>query len=146
MKTIRLIRAIPWIPVAGLMMTLLVSATDQDDPRKLAMRAFMRQKLVYSQGVMEGLALEKFDLISKNALLMKNMTQTNIWLSVKQADYMQHTQKFQRNLDALFSAANDKNLDASTRAYLSVTRDCVACHRHLRLEQRKVVPNQLFNR
>jgi hypothetical protein len=99
-------------------------AAKESSPRKAGLRAFMRQKLAYSQGIVEGLSLEKFDLISKNALRMKNMTQSNLWFTIKQADYMEHTDKFQRNIDALFKAASDQDLNAATEAYGRVTKDC----------------------
>jgi len=40
----------------------------------------MRQKLVYSQGILQGMALEKYDLVSRNALHMRNMSKSNFWL------------------------------------------------------------------
>ncbi len=100
-------------------------------------QAFMRQKLVWSQAVLEGLTLEKFDVVSKNALRIRDMTQSNRWFVIKQPDYMAFTTNFYKNVDALYLAAIDKNLEAATEAYTQVARNCVECHRLLRLEQHK---------
>ena len=97
----------------------------------------MRQKLAYSQGIIEGLALEKFDLVSKNALRLRNMTDSNFWFRMRQPDYMQLTTNFQKSSLALYTAAIEKNLDVATDAYAKMTRDCVECHRIVRLEQHK---------
>jgi hypothetical protein len=107
------------------------------DPRRPAAQSFMRQKLAYSQGVLEGLALEKFDVVSKSAMQMRNMTQTNLWFSLKNSDYLRHTTNYQRGIDTLLAAALEKNLDAATEAYARVAKSCVECHRVVRLEQRR---------
>jgi hypothetical protein len=105
--------------------------------RRAPTQAFMRQKLIYSQSILEGLALEKFDLVSKNALRLRNMTQTNFWFVMKHSDYMLQTTNYQRNAEALYAAAMEKNLDAATDAYARLAKNCVECHRIVRLEQHR---------
>ncbi len=134
MKTKLILRA--GIAAAAVLFAILVMAAT-NAPRRPATQAFMRQKLAFSQGILEGLALEKFDLVSKNAIHLRNMPQSNLWFTMKQPDYMRHTTNFQRNVDALFTAANDKNLDAATEAYTKIAKNCVECHRVVRLEQHR---------
>lgn len=106
-------------------------------PKRQATKAFMRQKLAWSQAALEGLTLEKFDQLTLNAVKMRNMTVSNLWFVIRQPDYMAHTTNYQRSVDALYIAAVDKKLDAATDAYMSVVRNCVECHRLVRLDQRK---------
>jgi hypothetical protein len=115
---------------------LILTALAATPPRRPAAQAFMRQKLVYSQGVMEGLALERFDLISQNAINLRRMTQSNLWYSIRQPDYMLRTTNYQIAVDGLYKAAIDRNLDAATEAFTKVSRSCVECHRVLRRDQR----------
>jgi len=105
--------------------------------RRAANQTFMRTKLVWSDAVLQGLVLEKFDLVSQNAIRMRNMTLSNQWFTMKQPEYMAHTTDFQKSVDALYMAAVDKNLEAATESYMKVTRTCVECHRLVRIEQRK---------
>ena len=105
--------------------------------RRAETQTFMRLKLVWSQGILEGLTLEKFDAVSKNAIRMRDMTHSNQWFVVREPDYMARTTNFQESVDALYLAAVDKNLDAATEAYLKMTRSCVECHRLVRTDQRK---------
>jgi hypothetical protein len=100
-------------------------------------RGYMRQKLAYSQGILEGLTLEKFDLVTKNAIRIRGMNLTNVWYWQKNPDYMGYLTNYQRNIDRLLNASTDKDLDKSTRAYQSVVQSCVECHRHFRTEQRQ---------
>lgn len=120
---------------AAVLAVSLVAA--ETKPKRAATQIFMRQKLAWSQGVIEGLTLEKFDLVTKNAIRMRDMTRSNLWFSMRQPDYMIQTTNYQKSVDALFMAAADKNLEASTEAYSKVARNCVECHRLVRTEQRK---------
>lgn len=120
---------------AAVLVVSLVAA--ETKPKRAATQLFMRQKLTWSQGVIEGLALEKFDLVTKNAIRMRDMTRSNLWFSMRQPDYLTQTTNYQKSVDALFMAAADKNLEAATEAYTKVSRNCVECHRLLRTEQRK---------
>lgn len=135
-----LMRASPSFRVlflGGIAFVLAVSIIAQKpSPQRVAMQTFMRQKLVYSQGVLEGIALEKFELVSRNALLMRKMSQTNSWASMNNVEYMSHMTNYQKNLDAVWKAATDQNLQAATEAYTKVVANCVDCHRVVRVEQR----------
>ncbi len=109
----------------------------EDKPRRPATQAFMRNKLVYSQAILEGMALEKYDLVSKNAIRLRDMTTSNLWFTAKQPDYLLQTTNYQKSVDALYMAAVDKNLERVTEAYVTVARSCVDCHRLVRLDQRR---------
>ena len=114
-----------------------VLAAAESKPRRAATQAFMKMKLTHSQGILEGMALERFDLISKNALRLRDMTASNHWSIMKQPEYMAHTTNYQKSIDSVYMAAVDKNLDAVTEAYAKVARNCVECHRLVRTEQRR---------
>lgn len=119
----------------GMLVLSLVAA--ETKYRRADTQVFMRTKLAWSQMALEGLALEKFDVVSRNAIRLRDMTQSNQWLAVKQPDYLAHTTNFQRSADALYMAAVEKNLEAATEAYTKLARNCVECHRLVRTEQRR---------
>ncbi len=92
----------------------------------------MRLKLEYAQKVLEGIALEDFELIAFNAEKLKAISQSAEWQHRKSAEYQRHTGDFTRQAEALVKAAERKNVDAATVAYFQLTASCVSCHRHLR--------------
>jgi len=120
---------------AGVLALSLVAA--EPKYKRADTQVFMRMKLMWSQATLEGLALEKFDLVSRNAIRMRDMTQSNQWFTMKQPDYLTYTTNFQKSADALYMAAVDKNLEAATEAYTKLARNCVECHRLVRVDQRK---------
>ena len=120
---------------AAVLAVSLVAA--ETKPKRAATQTFMRMKLAWSQAALEGLTLEKFDVVSQNAIRMRDMTQSNQWFTMKQPDYLARTTNYQKSVEALYMAAVDKNLEAATEAYTKVARSCVECHRLVRTEQRK---------
>ena len=92
----------------------------------------MRFKLEYTQKVMEGIALEDYELITFNAARLKALGQSADWHHRQTAEYQRHTGEFVRHAETLARAGERKNLDAATIAYFQLTMSCVQCHRYLR--------------
>lgn len=109
----------------------LAAGPAEKDP---AMTAFMRQKLAYTQGITEGLSLEQFELVTKNAVKLRDMTQTNVWTRVDNPDYARLTKQYKGTIDALYNAGTERQLKAATDAYVRTLKSCVECHRVLRAE------------
>ena len=57
-------------------------------------KALMRMKLAWADGVLEGLTLEKFDQVSRNALRLRDLTHSNLWYSMRQPEYKKLTYRF----------------------------------------------------
>ncbi|MBI3463351.1 MAG: hypothetical protein HY000_09870 [Planctomycetes bacterium] len=92
----------------------------------------MRIKLDHSQKVLEGIAIEDFLLIEKNARQLSLLSQAADWQVLQTPDYLQHSLDFRRSADALASAARNKNLDGAALAYVQMTMNCVNCHKYAR--------------
>ena len=117
-------------------LTLLVAAsvslTLAQSKRNRAAREFMRDKLELSQRVLEGLALEDYDLISAKGAKLSAMSREADWRVFQNPDYDQQSVIFRGHVDTLVKAARDKNLDAATLAYVRMTMSCVDCHKLVR--------------
>jgi hypothetical protein len=100
--------------------------------RGLSTREFMRDKLEFSQKILEGLALEDFDLIAGNSKKLSAMSREATWQVFQNPDYDRFSQDFRRNADALTKAAGTKNLEGATLAYFKLTMNCVECHKFVR--------------
>jgi|ERR1051326_7391533 hypothetical protein len=98
-------------------------------------RDFMRQKVTYTQGIVEGLVTEKYGMVVTNATALRNMNLTNAFLALKNPSYVDGMTNFQGKVDELIKAANGKDLERSTDAYSQVVNSCVSCHKTFRREQ-----------
>ncbi len=95
-------------------------------------RIFMRAKLDHAKKVLEGLSLEDFRAIAKNAQDMALLSQASTWQVFQTAEYVQHSTDFRRSANALKEAAKNENLDGATLAYVDLTMKCVKCHKYVR--------------
>lgn len=110
------------------------SAQDPEAAIKSKRSEFMRLKLDYAKGVLEGLALERMDDIAKNAKSLKEMSAAAQWEvpTVPSAEYLTHTAEFQRIAAELARQAEARNLEGATLAYVRLTVNCVDCHKAAR--------------
>jgi cytochrome c556 len=122
------------LAVIGCIM-LAGAADDAAQARRQAKQQFMRDKLTCSQGIVEGLVLERYDLIKTNAAIIRNMNLTNAFLALKNSLYLQDIANFQAKVDALTNAVAEKDLDKATAAYSEMVNSCVACHKQFRRAQ-----------
>ena len=105
------------------------------EQRPTSRAEFMRMKLEFSKNVLEGLTLENYDAISKNAKALKRLSEAAEWevpTIPNVTDYVAFTSEFQRRTDELVQKAEDKNIDGATLAYLRLTMNCVNCHKYVR--------------
>jgi hypothetical protein len=119
------------LPVLGLGIWAIM-ATAAPHHEGLTTKEFMREKLSHSQKALEALALEDFSTLAQQSKKLSAMTQEATWQVFQNPDYAQHSATFRRHANALTKAAQDKNLDAATLAYVRLTMSCVDCHKFVR--------------
>ena len=104
---------------------------DQQDYRKDT-TPFMKRKLDSSRLIVEGLAIEDYERISKSAQDMMLLAREADWNVIQTEIYLDLSGEFRNSAGRLRDAANDKNLDGATLAYFEVTLNCVRCHKYIR--------------
>ncbi len=93
---------------------------------------FMHLKLEASGDVLEGLAVEDFDLIKKGARVMNRMSMEEQWRVTNDAVYRNFSDDFQRITKELVTAADEENLDRAALKWMDATMACIECHRYAR--------------
>lgn len=93
---------------------------------------FMRAKLAHATDVLEGLAVEDYEMLAKAAQDLALASQASSWQVLQTDEYARQSADFRRACITLRDAAKDKNLDAATLAWMDVTMSCVQCHRYVR--------------
>lgn len=109
-------------------------ADSQEKPsvKKTAMKAFMRKKLAASQEILEGLAIEDYDLIENGAKQLKAMSVAAEFMVLNDPMYDEFAGDFRRTVSKMEKAAREKRIDGSTLAYMDTTMNCVECHKYVR--------------
>ena len=135
-------RGVPRLAVAAGIVVLAVAAVtgsrptaDESTTRPDQVAVFMRAKLAHSQNVLEGLAIEDYDLIDKGAQELSLASEDASWQVLQTEDYARQSADFRRSCDSLRKAAKSHNLDGAALAWMEVTMKCVQCHKYVRDER-----------
>ena len=118
--------------ILSVLVATTISVATAQSRRSRATKEFMRDKLELSQQVLEGLATEDYDLIIAKSTKLSAMTQEADWRAFENPDYERFSADFRRQVDAVRKAAENKNLDGATLAYVKMTMSCVECHKLVR--------------
>lgn len=118
------------LAAAALVAAFVVQAAEAPPADRVA--AFMRAKLAHSEHVLEGLAVENYDLIERAAQELSLASLDSNWQVLQTEDYVRQSAEFRRSCDALKRAAREKNLDGAALAWVDVTLKCVQCHKYVR--------------
>jgi hypothetical protein len=102
------------------------------EPGSLSPKPFMRLKLEPAKQILEGIALEDFELIQKSVSEIQTLMLDENWMVLQTTEYRQHSQDFQRTLSAIQRAAKNRNIDSAALGYMQMTLNCVQCHQQLR--------------
>ncbi|MGQ0636801.1 MAG: hypothetical protein ACT4QC_19500 [Planctomycetaceae bacterium] len=100
--------------------------------RKAALKAFMRKKLAASQNVLEGLAVEDFDLILQGTKQLKATGAAAEFMAHNDALYAEYAGDFRRVVERMERLAKESKLDGAALAYVDLTLNCVECHKYVR--------------
>ena len=95
-------------------------------------KALMHRKLESSQSLIKGLALENYDLLSKEAQTLQLLSLDAGWNVVQTKEYARISGEFRDATKKIGNAAKAKNLDAAGLGYFQLTMTCIDCHRHVR--------------
>jgi hypothetical protein len=92
----------------------------------------MQRKLTASQKALEGIALNDFDKIGKQADELIAVSKQTEWRVLKTPKFELYSNDFRRIADDLAKSAKDKNIDSAALNYVELTLTCVKCHKHVR--------------
>ena len=123
-------RIILLFAVALSLTAFFVAPGETKDPNELS--DFMRLKLKYAQGILEGLAIEDYEMIAKNSQDMSLISLDSTWHVLLTDEYAEQSGEFRRTANALTRAADAENIDGATLAYVGLTMRCVNCHKYIR--------------
>ena len=116
---------------ATLMATVLLCSRHVAAEEKHGSKVDMKQKLEYSQNILDGLVTENFDKILQGAKSLNQLGKQN-WIENESSEYRTQNQVFWFTAGSLVISAEDKNIDGATLAYTQMTVSCVNCHKLIR--------------
>ena len=101
-------------------------------PARKGISIFMRMKLDASQKILEGLALEDFELIQEGAAKLEDMSAAEKWRVTNDPFFREHSNDFQKIAKRLSKSAKEGKLEGSALIWLEATMQCIECHKWTR--------------
>lgn len=99
---------------------------------KQKLAPLMQMKLDRSKAILEGLALEDFEKISKNARALRLLSLESGWNVLQTEEYSHQSLDFRHNTELIAAAGDEKDLGRATLGYVALTVRCVECHSYMR--------------
>ncbi len=93
----------------------------------------MQLKLLHTQDVLSGIAMEDFVRIEKGASGLLNVCEAVGWTEEKtKGEFKTHDTEFHKVASELLSLARAGNLEGAHYKYIQMTTVCTDCHTHVR--------------
>lgn len=122
----------PLIVIVATLAFGLVAMSAFSRPRPSEIRTVMKAKLGHAQAVLEGLAMEDFPKIQRNAEALAALSQAAGWSVHDTPEYVKFSQDFRATVQSMANNAKAKKLEATTLDYLEMTMTCIKCHSYVR--------------
>ena len=115
----------------GVLLSLAYGVQDQERVEQDTSK-FMQQKLDFSRDILEGLANEDYEQITKAAQDLMLLSHESDWNVLTTPEYLKASSNFRETVQRLRDVGRENNLDGATIAFFEVTASCVRCHKQLR--------------
>lgn len=103
----------------------------------------MHRKLEYSKTLLEGLATEDYEKISRNAQSLNLLSLESTWNVLVTEEYLKQSDAFRRALESIRDGAKEKNIDRAALGYVDMTIRCVECHKYVRRNKANIAERAL---
>ncbi len=130
------------ILVMGACLVPSLPAEPPEEKSAEPVKPLMRLKLERAKSILEGLTLEDYDMIAKNARGLKLLSLESGWNVYQTERYMAQSRDFRDNAELIAEAAKDKDLNRAALGYVALTVRCVECHNYMRKNKVKLMSFQ----
>jgi len=95
------------------------------------LKTVMRAKLDHSQNILEAVVTSNWQLLDRESREMTRVIHDPAWQSLITPGLSRQSEAFLRATDDLTEAAQLRDLERASLAFISLTTSCVNCHRYL---------------
>lgn len=97
-----------------------------------ATRQVMREKLQYTQRILEAVMKSDFMLLEQSSEALSRMPEKPGWMVLNTPEYIRYSGAFVNATQELLQSAKDHDLDAAAVHYASMSMTCYQCHRYVK--------------
>lgn len=124
--------SIAWLTLIALVAPAATSASPPVSAAQTTQtKQVMRQKLVQSERLLAALVTSNWVALDRHSRALEALTNQPGWDVMRLPEYRKHTTAFQRSIQALTSAAEERDQRTALAAYNELVASCVECHRYV---------------
>lgn len=115
--------------LGGLLLTVAFGTAGSAQPPRLD--DLMREKLEYSQGLLEAMVLIDYETVERLANELIRVSEFSVWSTLQEPEYLRYASDFRERAAVLIQEAQAGDVDGIALSYIEMTLTCVRCHRFL---------------
>ena len=111
----------------AMVVTILSSAEGQTVQTKQV----MQQKLAQSQQLLGAVVTSNWAALTQRTQALESLTRQPGWQVLQTPEYRNYTAAFEKAMQALTTAAQQRDQRTAAKAYNELVNSCVECHRYV---------------
>jgi len=115
------------LALAGVVVTSVTVSASQGPE----LNTVMREKLAHTQKILEAVVTSDWTSLETHTRELERLTTDRRWMVLNFPEYARHSVAFVQAVQALHTAAAQRDLENTPKTYVEVTLQCVECHRYL---------------
>jgi len=124
-------RSITWLTLLGLVALLATTGSPPAAAQSTQTKQVMRQKLAQSEQLLAALVTSNWVALDRHNRALEAVTNEPGWDVMRLPEFHKYTVAFQRSVQALTAAAEERDQRTALSAYNGLVASCVECHRYV---------------
>jgi hypothetical protein len=120
-----------WLPLLGLVALLATMGSSLPAAQAMQTKQVMREKLAQSEQLLAALVMSNWAGLDRQSRALEAVTHKPGWDVMRLPEFNKYTTAFQRSVQALTAAAEERDQRTALAAYNGLVASCVECHRYV---------------
>jgi cytochrome c' len=112
-------------------MTMVIAFLSRAEGQTVQTKQVMQQKLAQSQQLLGAVVTSNWPALSQRTQALEALTRQPGWQVLQTPEYRNYTAAFQKAMQALAAAAQQRDQRTAATAYNELVNSCVECHRYV---------------
>ena len=127
----RIAGSVTWLVVLALAGSLATIGSPLVAAQSMQTKRVMRQKLAQSEQLLAALVTSNWVALDRHSRALEAVTNEPGWDVMRLPEFHKYTVAFQRSVQALTAAAEERDQRTALSAYNGLVASCVECHRYV---------------
>mgnify|MGYP001051407476 CR=1 FL=1 len=110
---------------------MVVVAISRAESQTVQTKQVMQQKLAQSQQLLGAVVTSNWTALTQRTQALESLTRQPGWQVLQTMEYRDYTAAFEKAMQALAAAAQQRDQRTAATAYNQLVNSCVECHRYV---------------